>query len=319
VAIAATYFTAGMGSDFAVTWLSQTSVAATEGFSAATINAVAAIGGGAAAGFTSGLIMSDGNMNSAFRGGLSGAITGGIFSAIGSNFSGGTPGSYAAHAGAGCLSAVMSGGKCGQGAVSQLFSKYATVEWHANYLTAAIVGGTVSAIGGGKFGNGAITGAFGYLFNACGQDPQGCLKWGTAIGTAAGVGVAAGCNIGTAGACVLANPAIVASGTGVGIAAGALADTIGNVVNGNSWLSPNPTTVYQLVSNVDDSVWKYGITDQADPTGRYTQSYYSAFNVTMQPIATFESRAPARMLEIGLCTAYAISHDGKLPVLSKRC
>jgi hypothetical protein len=31
----------------------------------------------------------------------------------------------------------------------------------------AILGGTASALGGGKFANGAITGAFGYLFNHC--------------------------------------------------------------------------------------------------------------------------------------------------------
>jgi hypothetical protein len=39
------------------------------------------------------------------------------------------------------------------------------VEWDASYVTAAVVGGTTSVIGGGKFSNGAITGAFGYLFN----------------------------------------------------------------------------------------------------------------------------------------------------------
>jgi len=34
----------------------------------------------------------------------------------------------------------------------------------------AVLGGVASVAGGGKFANGAITGAFGYLFNYCGGD-----------------------------------------------------------------------------------------------------------------------------------------------------
>ncbi|SMN14160.1 hypothetical protein BHECKSOX2_1557 [Bathymodiolus heckerae thiotrophic gill symbiont] len=40
-----------------------------------------------------------------------------------------------------------------------------TSELVANTITDAVVGGTVSVIGGGKFANGAQTGAFRYLFN----------------------------------------------------------------------------------------------------------------------------------------------------------
>jgi hypothetical protein len=63
-------------------------------------------------------------------------------------------------------------------------------------LTAnAVLGGAASVAGGGKFANGAITGAFGYLFNKCGSDPGHC-GFGQAIGaigdgaysTVAGVG-----------------------------------------------------------------------------------------------------------------------------------
>jgi hypothetical protein len=33
-------------------------------------------------------------------------------------------------------------------------------------IASAIIGGTASALGGGRFANGAVTGAFGYLYNA---------------------------------------------------------------------------------------------------------------------------------------------------------
>jgi len=33
-------------------------------------------------------------------------------------------------------------------------------------VTIAIIGGTASALGGGKFSNGAVSGAFGHMFNA---------------------------------------------------------------------------------------------------------------------------------------------------------
>lgn len=37
----------------------------------------------------------------------------------------------------------------------------------AQFVAATITGGTVSVIGGGKFSNGAVTAAMGYLFNRC--------------------------------------------------------------------------------------------------------------------------------------------------------
>jgi hypothetical protein len=41
----------------------------------------------------------------------------------------------------------------------------------------AIIGGTASVLGGGRFANGAVTGAFGYLYNACGGS-NGCKLLG---------------------------------------------------------------------------------------------------------------------------------------------
>jgi hypothetical protein len=75
------------------------------------------------------------------------------------------------HALAGCASAGISGGDCGRGAATAGFTKAAGAYSPsfdgvaANTVKYAIIGGTVEVIGGGKFANGATTGAFQYLFN----------------------------------------------------------------------------------------------------------------------------------------------------------
>jgi hypothetical protein len=73
----------------------------------------------------------------------------------------------------------------------------------------AVLGGVASVSGGGKFANGAITSAFGYMFNASGADPHGCLKWGASIGTGLGIVASAGCDLVTVGACVIGNPELL--------------------------------------------------------------------------------------------------------------
>ena len=77
----------------------------------------------------------------------------------------------------GCLSSVAGGGKCGSGAIaagiSAAYGNYGPgygsgADFAGRVQGAAIsalVGGTASVAAGGKFGNGAITSAFGYLFN----------------------------------------------------------------------------------------------------------------------------------------------------------
>ena len=86
----------------------------------------------------------------------------------------------AGHAAVGCVSAVASGGKCGPGALSAAVPAAAaplvadvtqnapdkftrTIEGSA---ASGVLGGLASVAGGGKFADGAVTGAFGYLFNA---------------------------------------------------------------------------------------------------------------------------------------------------------
>jgi len=121
-----------------------------------------------------------GAMNSMAAGGggsdiLSGTLSGGIGGALFS-WAGGVGEAtsfdrYAAHAVAGCVSAVADGGKCGQGAVSAVAGKWMTnhidADWGhpVRFTLSAIAGGTISALGGGKFENGAMTAAMGYLFN----------------------------------------------------------------------------------------------------------------------------------------------------------
>ncbi len=66
---------------------------------------------------------------------------------------------------------AASGARCSEGFLKAPFSKAATVykltpEGGAGLVVSAAVGGTAAALGGGNFANGAVTAAFGYLFNA---------------------------------------------------------------------------------------------------------------------------------------------------------
>ncbi len=133
-----------------------------------------AAGANLTAGFASGVI-STGNM----QGGVMGAFSAGMFMGIHSAFP--APGfdKVLAHAVAGGVMSELQGGDFGSGALSGGFTQ--AVSWSgvfdgvgdpttwegrsANALAAAVVGGTASVIGGGKFGNGALTGAFSRLFN----------------------------------------------------------------------------------------------------------------------------------------------------------
>jgi hypothetical protein len=86
----------------------------------------------------------------------------------------------AGHALVGCASAVMRGGKCGPGALAgaagslaapAIGKAFPNPRTDANDLfggtvASAVAGGAASVAGGGKFANGAVTAAFGYLFNA---------------------------------------------------------------------------------------------------------------------------------------------------------
>lgn len=87
----------------------------------------------------------------------------------------------AGHAVVGCATSAAEGGKCRSGALSAGFGAivgpYTVPAEGARGLASAVVAGGIGAkLGGGKFENGAVTAAFGHLYNAMKQKPRGlCL------------------------------------------------------------------------------------------------------------------------------------------------
>jgi hypothetical protein len=71
-----------------------------------------------------------------------------------------------------------SGGECGPGALAGGISAAASPVMPRDFVGGlagnVAVGGLASVAGGGKFANGAVTGAFGYLYNECGNG--GCWE-----------------------------------------------------------------------------------------------------------------------------------------------
>ena len=58
-------------------------------------------------------------------------------------------------------------GRCGRRRRGTIHGRH---EWRLRLVASAVLGGIGSVAGGGKFANGAITGAFGYLFNELGAN-----------------------------------------------------------------------------------------------------------------------------------------------------
>ena len=131
----------------------------------------------AASGFAAGGV-AGGNIESAVVGAFQGAALSGVGAALdhgGEEFLSETH--YvriAAHAAIGCAAAGLQGGSCGQGAVGAGFAAFvgpisARMNSFGGELAVhSIAGGLGSMAAGGKFANGAVTGAFGYLFNEVG-------------------------------------------------------------------------------------------------------------------------------------------------------
>ena len=240
------------------------------------------------------------------------------FNVNGANVSAGTRiGNVLAHAALGCAMAEAGGGKCGAGALSGAITagvdQFDTGSFAGGFAMAMVAGCAGSAAGGGSCSRGAASSALIYLYNACGS-PNGCAAIGGAAGTFVGIAASGACNIGTALACGPANGLILGAAIVGGAAAGAAIDSI--AVHGNSWLSPSPTTVYQLVYVDSGDLYKYGITDGFNT--RYSVNFLTRGGFAMENIATFNSRAPARMLELSLCFGYVAGHGG-LPPGSSRC
>ena len=128
----------------------------------------------AASGFASGGV-GGGTLQSAIRG----AVTAMAFAGVGQEFAGAhVAEQIAAHAVVGCVSSELSGGNCGSGALAAGFAKGVSAipgvptDLVGGTIATAISGGIGEVIGGGKFANGAVTGAFGYLFNRYDDRPD---------------------------------------------------------------------------------------------------------------------------------------------------
>jgi len=203
-----------------------------------------------------------------------------------------------------------------------------------NIATRALVGGAASRLSGGKFANGAFTASFNYLLNDLGDHEKkeqpalsDAAKFGAVGGAILGGVVAGGCDWVTVGACAIANPGIVVGGGVIGAAAGATfgeavdsaTKSLAKLIHGNSWLSPEPTSVYVLNSIVDGSILKFGVTNLVgNERARYTDNEYEKMGGLMTTIATFSNRAQALMTEKTFCFGY-VAINGKLPPLSKTC
>jgi hypothetical protein len=141
-------------------------------------------------GFGAGMTAAEGDL----RGGIAGVFSAWAFAGVGSAFKDITVGfgswsqfgagmaKVVAHGMVGGMSSVIQGGRFYQGFASAGISQLASVgglygnvpaeaglgTYIRNAVSAAIVGGTTSALLGGKFANGAITAAMGRLFNDLG-------------------------------------------------------------------------------------------------------------------------------------------------------
>jgi len=172
ITVAVAYFTGQYAGDWLVgnnvAW-ATTASGGTAAYSTAVLSTAGNVAVGAAGGFAGGFVGSGGNLQQ----GLEGAITGAGFGWAGGIGQDGSAARYAAHAAVGCASGAMSGNGCARGAALAYAAKWATVQtadWggSAQFMATVVAGGTTSAIGGGKFANGALSAAYGYVFN-CGM------------------------------------------------------------------------------------------------------------------------------------------------------
>jgi len=143
---------------------------------------------GVVTGLISGVVtgITTGRFDLALRAGLIAGVTAAAFYEVG-NITGGLPGgdgahgvktawsdaawfNVAAHAVIGCGQGAASGGKCGPSALAGAATSAAgpvivKLGFVGGVMASATLGGAVAVLGGGKFANGAQTGAFGALYN----------------------------------------------------------------------------------------------------------------------------------------------------------
>jgi len=214
---------------------------------------VAALTAAAVAGITTG------RLDVALKSGLIAGVTAFAFSAVG-DLTAHNPDPFlqtdkflenvAGHALVGCGSAVASGAKCGPSALAGAITSAAgpIVNGHgfvAGLVANTVLGGVAAVAGGGKFENGAITGAFGYLFNYCGG-PHGCGDLGRNLGMAGGIigggFLAASAELASFGLQTPLVPVEVAAGGAIG---GGFGQAVGSILDWiyNSNVAPDPNAV----------------------------------------------------------------------------
>lgn len=172
VAIAAAYFTAGTS----LGWFGGTA------FQFASAAPGALIGAGAVGGFTGGLI-STGSIKAALKGAVIGGLSAGVAYGIGygigidwsgievvKDFTHGVAQGIISEAAGGDFQSGFLGATLGHFAgrkAEVLFPRNGSTEnLLGRTMVATVAGGTASALGGGKFANGAISAAFAHLFNS---------------------------------------------------------------------------------------------------------------------------------------------------------
>jgi RHS repeat-associated protein len=135
-----------------------------------------AIVAGAGAGFASGFagsLLNGGSIGDAFKTGVIGGIVGGITGGLAHGIGGSDLGYFGRAAAHGVVqggAAELQGGQFRHGFSAGFVTAAASpaigaFPRQARIVAAAVVGGTASAIGGGKFANGAVGAAFQYLLN----------------------------------------------------------------------------------------------------------------------------------------------------------
>jgi RHS repeat-associated protein len=180
---AVSFFTAGV----ATAWIAGASISSVFAGTAVGLSSGSIAGGAFFGGFTGGFLASGGDFKTAILSGVGAMLTAGIGSMFGNVTFGESPLRFLEKAFThglvqGGLNSSLGGnfvdGLLG-GFAGSAFEPFAGIVESASNspilatITAAVVGGTVAAIGGGKFANGAASAAFVDLFNRRGHRDSG--------------------------------------------------------------------------------------------------------------------------------------------------
>jgi hypothetical protein len=176
------FFTAGVALAAVAQVSLGTAFAAMVGVGGVGLTTTGAVFVGAVGGFASGFagsLLNGGSLGDAFKagviGGIVGGITGGLAHEIGGAFQGkegfgAWSGRAASHGLVQGAAAEAQGGQFRHGFYAGFISAAASpglkgIPQQVRWVGAAVIGGTASALGGGKFANGAVSAGFQYLLN----------------------------------------------------------------------------------------------------------------------------------------------------------